>query len=254
MGPTNLKFAWRTIASADDCKYGFITKTGSACREGELGLVAINLALKVNTQTDYWLWATFSHENNVEGNAQRGLKPLFYDPSCADCPVNVCPVGAVKKTQIKRESPISPEVRATKQRLVKQGIVAGDFARYDLIGVQRLPGMIVGSALPRPRPDSLANEILEWDRQDGGCIGCHSRARVAAPGNYDCKQNDYKSTYCCSAEGAPTKHGVRGSDGACQPVPRKASYAASFPAPSFPLSDMSWSYDHYWFEGIQRCP
>ena len=52
-------------------------------------------------------------------------------------------------------------------------------ADYELVSVQRvaLAHDATPDQHPAPRPERLASEIFEWDRQDSSCVSCHARAR-----------------------------------------------------------------------------
>jgi hypothetical protein len=184
-GPVHLKFAWRKIASDAECQqYGFITASGADCGVGEEGLVALHIATKVKSAGDMWLWATFSHENNTLDKAG-APPPLFRDRDCTTCVDNQCPdcTNGPCRTQIRR---MLEPTRAFPGPLPH----ATSFSRYELIGVQRVPNAygIDGCDLRKPLPEKLSNEILEWDRQDSSCLGCHAHARVnvlAPAGKYD---------------------------------------------------------------------
>lgn len=249
-----LKFAWRWIESDQECRdYDFITWTGAPCAAGEYGLVAMHIAIKTNTQGDYWLWGTFSHESNVDEHA--GRAPLFRDPLCADCEANRCPPkrNGVRKTQVSRVSAPSEAVRQTKQSGEAAGKIRGAIARYDLVGVQRAPAITgAGDALPAPRPELMANEIIEWDRQDSGCINCHAHARVAAVLDMEkvcasaCAAGT--CTTCSTDAGSLGLDDPRADSPACLPVTRKSRYHFEPPNKPYSEADMTWIYDHVWNE------
>lgn len=184
-GPVHLKFAWRKIVADAECQqYGFITASGADCGVGEEGLVALHIATKVKSGGDMWLWATFSHENNTLEQAG-APPPLFRDPACTTCVDNQCPdcTNGPCRTQIRR---MLEPARALTEPLPH----AASFSRYELIGVQRIPNAygIHDCDLAKPLPEKVSNEILEWDRQDSSCLGCHAHARVnvlAPAGKYD---------------------------------------------------------------------
>jgi hypothetical protein len=254
-GPVHLKLAWRDIVSEEECQYGFIIKGGGDCTRGAKGLVAIHIVTKLQTQGDFWLWGTFSHVSNVE--EQNGLPPLFRDPACSDCKDNKCPklVGGKRRTQIARIEAIPDQVRATKRAGIAAGKITGVYQRYDLLGVQRLPGIAKSSTIPDPRPVSLANEIIEWDRQDSSCIGCHSWARVAS---FDVQATDFEEqhkktceTMCAGNTCSPCRGdeaqvcGQAACGGDCATVVRRIRFSRGSGKPHL-LSDLAWIYDHYW--------
>jgi hypothetical protein len=252
----HLKLAWRRIHDDQEClDYGFITRSGNACAAGELGLVAMHIAAKTFSQGDFWLWGTFSHVNNVEGvegDGGQASPPLFRDPSCAadDCPDNTCPrVGGTKRrTQVARVRPIPDVVARTKQDGVRLGRISAEFARYDLLGIQRvLQARDPNAALLPPVPESLANEIIEWDRQDSSCIGCHARARVASvPGAdldaaKDCRRCDAGD----GGVGLCFDNEVSSVCRDCRAVERMSRYHWTNDR-AYPVADMTWIYDHFW--------
>jgi hypothetical protein len=253
-GPVHLKLAWRDIVSEEECKYGFIIEGGGACTPGAKGLVAIHIVTKLQTQGDFWLWGTFSHVSNVE--EQNGLPPLFRDPACSDCEDNKCPklIDGKRRTQIARIKDIPGEVRATKRAGIDAGEISGVYQNYDLLGVQRLPGIAKSETIPDPRPATLANEIIEWDRQNSSCIGCHSWARVAS---FDIKGENFEEQHdqicddmCdgnkCDACGHEQVCRQATCGGACAEVVRRIRFSRSNRKPHL-LSDLAWIYDHCWF-------
>lgn len=250
-----LKLAWRTITSDAECEaYDFATQSGKPCAKGEFGLVAMHIVVKSSTQGDYWLWGTFSHESNVD--VHDGLAPLFRDPTCGACQANTCPpeIAGVRRTQIQRVTPLSLDVIRTKQAGKAAGVIRGSMARYDLVGVQRLPAIIVPNAgLTLPRPALLANELLEWDRQTSSCIGCHSHARVAAVDDFEhfCKScNETASCqYCTTDAGLPGACDVDADDcERCRPVRRKSTYRSEPNSKPYAIGDLTWIFDHAWKE------
>jgi hypothetical protein len=190
-GPTNspaanVKLAWKKLAGDDDPSR-FILRD----EQKDYGLVAMHIATKNFTTRGSWLWATFEHIDNLEP-PDPSRKPLFRDPTCKDCIDNKCPPpGQPRRTQIKRVMPIPDDVAKLNQEV--QGIFAGQaLANYQLIGVQRgnLPADEVdtcarsgkttgGYPLDHVEPKQLTNAIIEWDRQDVSCMGCHGRAKSA---------------------------------------------------------------------------
>jgi hypothetical protein len=253
------KFAWREVVSDAECSdYHFVTRSGRPCAKGEQGLVAAHVVAKTNSQGDYWLWGTFSHARNVDGKG--AIAPLFRDTTCTSCQDNVCPeaVRGVRKTQVARLTPIAPEVARTKARGLAGGHIPTRLADYDLIGSQRLPGIASphDEPLPLPRPGTLSNEIIEWDRQQSSCIGCHSRARVVSAAHVAdfCKGGaHFDAQPCKTSAGLPgVCEGEGQSDcGACRQVQRAARFYDVENARPYPFADMAWTYDSLWKKELQ---
>lgn len=247
-GAVQIKFAWREIVGGDCKEHEFIMKEGGPCKVGGLGLVAMHIVSKMDTAGESWVWATFSHVNNVDGD-----KPFFRDPDCKDCVDNRCPTGEPRKTQIARIHQIPNEVTATKATGIRLGWIDGVYKQYDLVGVERLQQYYESSPrYPAPSPGVLANEIIEWDRQESSCIGCHSRARIATFDDHEdtcerlcqglkCPHFDRRrdGDYVCNATGndcARVHRRVRCSTGtSCYGVSSRTQY----------LADFSWRYD-FW--------
>ncbi|WP_440056929.1 hypothetical protein ACSLBF_18795 (plasmid) [Pseudoalteromonas sp. T1lg65] len=195
-GPLSIKLAWKKLTSADNENQYF---TWNNPRNNEkYGLVAFHLAAKLASTNNYWIWTTFSHINNLEGD-----NPSFTNPNCSEeeCPINTCPQlkDGKRKTQLARVTPITKPVVEYNQ--VRQGTAAKRKSvsqYYQLVGVQR-PVNAFGFAANKtseiipfsnkefaqsvaiPSGEILANEIIEWDRQaTSSCMSCHSKAVVWA--------------------------------------------------------------------------
>jgi hypothetical protein len=211
-GPYHFKFAWKTLTQSDcDNGHEFILRKNSSelgCVVGDQGAVAVHIATKTQTTTFDWLWATFSHSNNIEGDQP------FFARCTNDEECNVCPTrgGDGKyRTKLRREVEIAPEVERFNEKytsmLSKHSEIAA-LAQYQLIGIQY-------ATLDHKRtrtPEVLSNEVLEWDRQETDCIGCHRQATVLVyvPGLHDevnhhpntCSKDECKSNgvHVCGTE------------------------------------------------------
>lgn len=194
-GPVHVKAAWIRVPESD-CGTEFIC----GAREGDLmqGLVALHVIAKTNHSERFWTWATFEHVRAV--NADGALPALFSGEGTADTnPCSNPPDGPTKIARVPLNYPGAPDYRrlvndinqAASATLAREAIAnaaLGVLGRYRLVGVQR-PRTEQDKVVPWP--PKLSNVIIEWDRQDSSCIGCHSRAlswRICEPGEADCQR------------------------------------------------------------------
>lgn len=233
-GPVHVKAAWVDVAE-QDCNTEFIcvARTGARAR----GLVALHVVAKNNHSENFWTWATFEHVRAVD--ADGALSALFSDEDDRESEnkskPNQCPDEPDSPTRIARvqlDYPGAPDyrklldeintaARETLRREATEDARLGVLARYRLAGVQRPRTEPSGNVVPWP--PKLSNVVIEWDRQDSSCMGCHSRAlswRLCEPGESDCKN--------CST-GCPT---VKRDW-----VPQRPAQAVKLPQ-----SDMFWGY------------
>ena len=174
-----LKLAWKQLSPEEQRRsHLFIVDDPEA---PERGVVAMHVAIKSESTSLWWTWATFSHVSNVTRRHELG--PLFFDPQCPECPANQCPrCDNGCRTQVQRLHGIAPRVQEI-NREYQRKLSGSPLRYYELVGVQRMPQAV--EQIPRdrepmktPRPELLASEIIEWDRQDdSSCIGCHVESK-----------------------------------------------------------------------------
>jgi hypothetical protein len=184
--PMRIKIAWKQVV-AQDCKLGrrFLMKQTMriGCEAGQQGMVAMHIALKTFCGGFAWTWASFSHRDNLASS-----NPMF-EPCGDDDPwCNRCPASPTEPTHLRRLHAIPPRIAA----LNTINALRSGPDQYLLLGVQRR----FETWAPAPtlaRPDVFASEIIEWDRQNTSCIGCHGKALVLSPPG-----SDDQATTCCS--------------------------------------------------------
>lgn len=175
-GPYHFKYAWKKLV-ADDCMRGrrFILRSGGlGCTADAYGAVAVHVTTKADTANDHWLWGTFSHIDNMGEDGTGMFAPCTPD----EC--NVCPTAGddgKMRTRIDREWKTRDVVHARNrhyrdQLTAHRGLTP--LAQYELLDIQHVAGRE-----PEPRQAGLGSEIIEWDRQDFGCIECHVQATVS---------------------------------------------------------------------------
>lgn len=208
-GSITLKVAWKVLSENDDpsqfihvekdvvvydnLKNGEQSKVAKVVQK-KLGVVAFHIAHKTNTSPN-WVFSTFSHINSVDGQ-----NPMFTNPHCPTCPVNVAN-GGKGPTQVKRIDNIMPITQRVNQFV--HGKLAAEnsvLQYYNLIGTQfttdnsapvtdGYPGRLLNFAGKSPFPTFLANELLETFLQPGNtplgpdkklffknssCMNCHA--------------------------------------------------------------------------------
>ncbi len=252
-GPIHLKLAWKRLAGSDKRKRFIIHPENH-----NYGLVAVHMTFKLNTTADFWLWTSFSHVDNVDGPA-----PLFNNPKCneQDCPVNVCPaeVDGVRRTQIKRTKPLSDELIAFNKKYWNGLGKSSVLRNYQLLGVQRPFRAYEPQDRGQARPVIFSSEIIEWDRQETSCIGCHARSVVwsgvseQVDGAKMCQwltdsQCDYQISACSqSGSGRCMKRGAACADDAPVEIPVSRVWrSVAFPGTSGTITDLLPSGDMFW--------
>jgi hypothetical protein len=151
------------------------------------GLVAMHLTANLNSASGLWVWATFEHVD--------ALAEFFGEDPQRPGHANECaaPGG---HTRIER-GPSNEAALAASQPLNEKfqtmlATMAGleALANYQLIGVQHPQescdegcdnDRCRGSSALTIRPALLSSAVLEWDRQESSCVGCHSYATIWAP-------------------------------------------------------------------------
>lgn len=189
-GLIHIKIAWKTLVD-EDCELGrrFILKGTMqfGCQAGQAGMVAMHVAIKGLSGGHNWTWATFSHRDNLAPE-----HPMFAPCKVGELDCNVCS-AAGKATRISQVTPIPKWIDTLNKAHDARYPLYKD---YRLLGIQRQV-----NAWPEEghrgaiTPEVLANEIIEWDRQQTNCIGCHSKATVQSPAGPD------KAAWSCCVDG-----------------------------------------------------
>ncbi|MCG7554624.1 hypothetical protein [Pseudoalteromonas sp. Of11M-6] len=216
-----IKVAWKLLDESDDPskyiraklpvkRYNQI-QNGEAdsfkIEEKEVGVVGFHIMQKTGTSSN-WIYATFSHQNNVWGNS-----PTFFNKQCPTCAINH-PVGGTKPTQVVRLEQISPVVEQVNQhisKLFKQENAVLQY--YKLIGTQystnnrskpmtdingqasdTIETKLINYSGGMPHPVYLTNEVIETFLQLGNqpqgkeealyyksssCMNCHAAGGIA---------------------------------------------------------------------------
>ncbi|BBN83604.1 hypothetical protein PA25_35890 [Pseudoalteromonas sp. A25] len=195
-GPLSIKLAWKQLTASDKEQQYFVWYNPKNSKK--YGLVAFHLAAKLASTNNYWVWTTFSHINNLDGE-----HPSFTNPDCPaeQCPVNMCPqiVNGKRKTQLARVTPIAKPIIEYNQIRQDNAAKAKSVSQYyQLVGVQRplnafgftankssevtpFSDKEFNESVAIPSGNILANEIIEWDRQaNSSCMSCHSKAVIWA--------------------------------------------------------------------------
>ena len=210
VGAIELKLAWKIIDKKNDIRsrflrqYAWVMNEDGTYSRAEVGMVGMHIALKTDSSPQ-WIWATFEHVDNLEANSLerfdgKPVKPLFYDPNCPICPINVYPElsgdyseGKIKRNQIQRVLPIAQETQDLNARV--QALLAGNgsvLQHYQLIGTQwptepsakpypvsqhsstnppALPEAITNKSGGKPTPTYLTNMIMETYFQGATEVG-----------------------------------------------------------------------------------
>lgn len=206
-----VQFAWKQLTENDN-QTDFIV---NPLNQSE-GLAAFHLTVRPQTSGQYWLWATFSQIDNLQGDS-----PNFFNKHCTDCPVNTCPEKSPDgkyRTQIRRENPISTQIQAInlqKSTQFSKSNLTKVLSKYELVGVQ-WPAKTVehnpacgtdgseecisdyatankyNGIPPVLNEAPMTNALMEWDRQSANCMACHSRATNWALINNDITLGEYK--------------------------------------------------------------
>ena len=200
-GSIELKFAWKEIVEGKDFPERYFTKPAyvltpdGSLKKVTVALVGMHIATKTQSSPQ-WIWATFEHVDNLETDALtkidgRYLKPSFYDPDCAICPVNLLPDSTKKllKNQIQRVLPIPVATQELNKQV--QGILKSKnsfWQYYQLIGTQWptdpsapayplnstkyiLPDAVSNKSGGSPVPLYLTNMVMETYFQGGTIVG-----------------------------------------------------------------------------------
>ncbi|EHQ25191.1 hypothetical protein [Mucilaginibacter paludis] len=195
-GSIELKFAWKILVPGKDIFERYFAKKviipdpkNPDGREVTVGLVGMHIGTKT-VSSPQWIWATFEQVDNVATDALQKidghyLKPSFYDPDCATCPVNLYPSSTPKKNQIQRIFPIplaTQNLNKQVQALLKQKKSFWQY--YELIGTQwptdptspayplnasvyKLPDAVANKSGGKPTPVFLTNMVMETYFQGG---------------------------------------------------------------------------------------
>jgi hypothetical protein len=214
VGATEVKLAWKILDESNGDiperffrKQALVKSAKGEWEEHEMGLVGFHVAHKTKTHMS-WIWSTFEHIDNVQvddlslvesQNAIVPLKPLFYDPDCATCPVNVEPAADQDgrlRTQVHRMISIT-EATSNLNWEVRGLLDAADspLRYYQLVGTQ---WPTAGHEDRGPiTPVNMVNAVMETYYQqgnqrvslpDGGarlefrtqsCLNCHGFAKLA---------------------------------------------------------------------------
>ncbi|MBL3658837.1 hypothetical protein [Fulvivirga sediminis] len=197
-GVFEVKIAWKIMQKGVDDPARYFTTQAYVIEPGsenfklaEVGMIGMHISTKTETSPQ-WIWTTFEHVDNLETNALeeangKPLKPSFYDPDCATCPVNTFPDQDQKviKNQIQRVLPISEATQQLNGQVHAILAKAGSKLQYyDLIGAQwptdpeskpypvdtsvfTLPESVSNKSGGMPTPVYLTNMIMETYFQGG---------------------------------------------------------------------------------------
>jgi cytochrome c len=190
-GAILVKAAWRELESTEEPRYltarARICDSATRCSVRTVGLVGFHIMQKTKGSPQ-WIWSTFEHADNVEGD-----NPSFFDPACRDCGSVVnrqTPPGV--KNQIVRVIPIpsvdpvcsAPQVGDNVAELNRHvsAALAGrgtPLARYGLISTQRPVKRSPPATGFDAEPPLLGNTTMEtFIQPTSSCIGCHAMART----------------------------------------------------------------------------
>ncbi|MFT5084031.1 MAG: hypothetical protein ACI9Y1_002083 [Lentisphaeria bacterium] len=202
VGAIELKLAWKIIDEKHDIPSRFYLQNAWVYNEDGtyskalVGMVGMHISLKTQSSPQ-WIWATFEHVDNLEANPLlsvdgKALKPLFYDPNCQICPVNVYPdlkgdytqdSQNEKRNQIQRVLPLTKstqDLNASVQEILKRNNSVLQY--YQLIGTQwptdptstpypvsghtdknppKLPEAVTNKSGGNPTPVYLTNMVME---------------------------------------------------------------------------------------------
>jgi len=196
-GATLVKAAWRELDSTDEPRYltarARICDEGAGCSIRTVGLVGWHIMQKTKS-SPRWIWSTFEHADNVDGDA-----PSFFDPACPDCGgvVNRQTLPGVPN-QVVRVIPIpsaDPDCAAPNgadnvvdlNRRVDAALAAQGtpLAHYRLIATQRAVSRPSPAAGFDALPSLLGNTTMEtFIQATSSCVGCHAMARTTRPDRF----------------------------------------------------------------------
>jgi hypothetical protein len=101
VGAIELKLAWKVLGASDDPTRFIVTSAkifsgdDPIAKEVKVGLVGMHIAHKTESSPQ-WIWSTFMHVDSLQTNALavnaktgKPINPLFNNPNCETCPVNV---------------------------------------------------------------------------------------------------------------------------------------------------------------------
>ena len=195
-GAPLVKAAWRGREVADEPRY--LTSharicVGTGCSVRTVGLVGFHVMQKTKSSPQ-WIWSTFEHVDNVEGD-----RPSFFDPACHDCGGVVnrqTPPGV--RNQVVRVIPIpstdpvcsAPPVGdnvADLNRRVDAALAARGtpLAHYGLVSTQWAVKRAEPARSLDAQPTWLGNTTLEtFIQPTSSCVGCHAMARTTRPESF----------------------------------------------------------------------
>lgn len=205
VGAIVLKTAWRVLdPTAGDIPGRYHTTTAfvytpasndppvaAKCEVKTLGLVGFHIMHKTK-HAPQWVWSTFEQVDNlrVGPKAPAGLKPTYFNPDCAKCPVNKPPPKPWNPTvqappsQITRLIPIdqaTEDLNKQWQSALSSVNPNSVWQFYELISTQ-WPTNASGSPTGDPAPQFLGNSTMETYLQgkvpnvSSSCIMCHNNA------------------------------------------------------------------------------
>jgi cytochrome c len=190
-GAMLVKAAWREVGSAEEARYltarARICEAGAGCSLRTVGLVGFHVMQKTKSAPE-WIWSTFEHADNVEGDA-----PSFFDPACPDCadvvnrqtppgvPNQVVRVIPIPSVDPDCSAPTAVDNVADLNRRVDAALAARGtpLARYRLVSTQYPVKRPAPAAGVDVQPPLLGNTTMEtFIQATSSCLGCHAMART----------------------------------------------------------------------------
>jgi hypothetical protein len=206
-GAVMVKAAWRVVEEADRARFHVRESlvytppsdnpaVEASCESRLMGLVGFHVAHKTVGEPQ-WLWSTFEHVANAP---EAGALPTsgtfnYFDPGCADCPVNQPPPRPwnpndeprpENAVQVVRSIPIPPEAKERTDAFHASLRAVNDasvWLNYELISTQwPADGDSPTDPTGDPAPVFLGNTTLETYIQgrvpnvSSSCILCHNNA------------------------------------------------------------------------------
>ncbi len=196
-GVMEIKVAWKILDPKTDIAERYYTTDAYVLNPDQtyslkkVGLIGMHISTKTESSPQ-WIWATFEHVDNLETNPLtnfhgKPLRPSFYDPACAICPVNKFPDTNAHpiRNQIQRVLPIPMATQELNQSVQKMLAKEKSFWQYyQLIGTQwptdpkappyptpntvyTLPEAVTNKSGGKPVPVYLTNMIMETYFQGG---------------------------------------------------------------------------------------
>jgi hypothetical protein len=206
VGAIELKLAWKVLGAADDPGRFLVTSAkifsgnNPIGKEVKVGLVGMHIAHKTESSPQ-WIWSTFMHVDSLQTNAlaTRGangkpINPLFTNPNCETCPVNIPSIKAtpanpnpyvdgLAPTQVLSLTPIPLATQEVNHKAQGALHTEGSVLQYyDLLnsqwptdpkakptpgGPSTAPGSVTNKSGGQPTPAYLVNPLFETYFQVG---------------------------------------------------------------------------------------